>query len=152
MKNLFSLITLSTLLFFASCSKEAIVKPQISDTTDIQMVGKITDDTTINGPIVNTSNADGSGINVIISSHFSIPTELNIYFTSSHNFTDGVIEPTQTLEFVDGNGNTVTLTFGVNSYTGGNGTLAVSLAIGGNDLTGLGVKASQVIVEDVIMN
>ena len=149
MKNLFGLITLSTFLFFASCSKEALIEPQNAVSTNIEMISQIADDSNIKTPVETTTNVNG--IDVTVGFHFSTPTVLNIDFTSSHDFTGSNIETTQTIDFLDGKGDTVSLTFGVNSYTGSNGILDVSLAIGGNDLSGLGIKTSQIVIEDMTM-
>ena len=153
MKNLIAFFALSTLLFFASCSKEALIQPETEDVSaDIEMVKEMVADSKTQALMIISSSAKGDGKEVTVISNNSTFTTLDISFTSSYDFTGSTLASTQTIDFTDGSGNTVSLTFGVNSYSGGNGTLDVSLALGGNDLTGLGMKSAQIIVDDIIMD
>ncbi len=152
MKNLMSFFALTTLLLFASCSKEALIQPETVAAAEIETVSSMSQKSDTPMPLETTSHARGNGINVTVTSQSSDAVELVVDFTSNHDFTDSNIEATQTIDFTDGSGNTVTLTFGVNSYSGGNGTLNVHLAMGGNDLTGLEIKTTQIVVEDDVIN
>ncbi|MFK7773526.1 MAG: hypothetical protein AB8F94_15355 [Saprospiraceae bacterium] len=152
MKNLMSFFVLTTLLFFASCSKDALIQPETAAAADVETVNSMVQKSDTPMSLGTPSHSRNNGINVTVSSQSSDGVDLMIDFTSAHDFTDRDLASTQTIDFTDGNGNTVSLTFGVNSYSGGNGTLDVNLAIGGNDLTGLGMKTAQIIVEDDVMN
>lgn len=148
-----SLFALTTLLFFASCSKEAIIQPETAAVTDVETVNSLVQKSEINMPFETTSHSQGNAINVNVASNSSDGVDLVINFTSSHDFTDSNLETTQTIDFTNSKGDPVTLTFGVNSYSGGNGTLNVNLAIGGNDLTGLGITTTQgIVIDDEIIN
>jgi len=152
MKNLMSFFALTTLLIFASCSKEAIIQPETIAVTNVETVNSSVQNSEILMPFETTSHAQGDEINVTVVSQSADGVDLVIDFTSSHDFTDGNIESTQTIDFTDAKGDPVTLTFGVNSFSGGNGTLNVNLAIGGDDLSGLGMKTTQIITEDIAMD
>lgn len=147
-----SFFALTTILFFASCSKEAIIQPETIAQTDVELANSLLQKTNEFMSLENTPHSNANGINVTVTSQSTEGVGLTVDFTSSHDFTDSNLEATQNIDFTDGSGNTVTLTFGVNSYSGGNGTLQVNFAMGGNDLTGLGIKTTQIIVEDGVMN
>ncbi len=134
MNNLMSIIALTTLLFFASCTKEALHTPETNT------IGAIAErSTTIQLPVARVSSSEESG-------------EYTVDFTGSYDFTDSVLEPTQYLNFDDGNGNISTLTFSVISFTGSNGALNAVFAIGSNDLTGLSLTEMQeIVIEDQII-
>lgn len=151
MKNLMSFFALTTLLFFASCSKEALIQPETAAAIEIETVNSMVQKSDTSMPLESPSHARDNGINVTVSSQSSDGVELIVNFASSHNFTDSNLESTQNIDFTNGNGNTITLTFGVNSYSGGNGTLTVNFTIGGNDLTGLEMKTAQIVIEDTLI-
>jgi len=124
---------LCTALFFASCSKETIeipTQPTIEGT-----VGERS--TTVEIEVSEVSSSDNG-------------TELFADFSANFDFTEAVLEPVQYFNFVDGSGNTSTLSFDVNSFAGSNGSLNVELAIGSNNLNGLSLTAIQdIIIEDL---
>lgn len=74
---------------------------------------------------------------------------LSVDFTTVHDFTDAVLEPTQYLNFEDASGNPSTLIFQVYSFTCSNGALQAVFTVGGNDLAGLSLReAQEIIIED----
>lgn len=134
MNNLMSFIALTTLLFFASCTKEALQTPEPNT---IDQVAERS--TTIELPVARVSSSEESG-------------EYIVDFTSDYDFTEEVLEPTQYLDFTDANGNLSTLTFEVNSFSGSNGSLNAVFAIGANSLTGLSLaEVQEIIIDDVII-
>ena len=149
MKNLISFFAIVSLFFFASCSKDATLEYQtevpVSTTTEV-----LASTIAFPNPIEESAGRSNE-VAVTTISAFQTSSELSTNFSSSHDFSDSILENIQTLEFTDAGGNTVTMSFSVNSFSGQNGLLQVSFAKGSNDLTGLELKDNQVIIEDVIM-
>ena len=131
MFNKISFFLLVSVLFFASCTKEAI------DLTENQIETTVGErSTTIEITVGKVSATEDSG-------------ELTVDFTGDFDFTDEVLEVTQYLNFEDASGNPSTLTFQVNSFTGSNGALQAVFAIGGNNLAGLSLtEVQEIIIED----
>jgi len=137
MKNITSLFAFVAILFFASCTKEAILEPQ-SDTAQQEegllpfpsatntnpIYGAGTRSTTLQIDVAKVSVQQASG-------------ELVLVLSCSYNLTGVTLENSQTLRFEDTSGNESVLTFSVNTAIGSNGQLNTNFAIGGNDLTGL---------------
>ena len=150
MKNLMSFFAIVSILLLTSCTKDnMLLEPIVDQTTETDEQAYM-QDASSTMPMAQARGGSNE-IAVTTSSSFQTPTELNISFTSSHDFTSTVIESTQEIDFEDGKGDTVTISFSVNSYSGGNGTLDVTLALGGNDLTGLTIKDAQIVIEDEII-
>lgn len=134
-KFFFLATLLFALIFLASCSKETIELPT---------------QTTIEGTVGERSTTVEIEVNEISSSDNG--TEMFADFTTNFDFSETVLEPTQYLNFVDGNGNTSTLAFNVNTYTGSNDRLDVKFAIGSNSINGLTLSEIQeIIIEDIEM-
>ena len=154
MKNLIALFTLATFLFLTSCAKEEIIQPDATPETVTEIEAK-TSTTGISLGDQTDADAKGSSSTVAVTtdSYSIVGNELIVDFSSNHDFSTSIVEATQQLEFVDMGGNTSTLTFQINSHTGGNGYLDVAFAIGGNDLSGLGMEVGQgIVIEDILMD
>ena len=154
MKNLFSLIVVTAVLLFASCSKEALLEPEFVAPASIEKFekkGKFQPEAIAISEASSFENTIEIPVTTVSSSISG--SELMVDFIGNHDFTESNLETTQTLDFTDTHSNTVTLTFGVNSYTGTDGALDVTFAIGGNSLSGLVlVSSQQIIIEDTIMD
>ena len=125
------LLLVST-LFFASCTKESITLP----TEEIEATIKERS-TTVEIEVSEISSSDNG-------------TELFLDFSANFDFSEAIVEPIQYLTFSDGAGNTSTLSFSVNSYTGNNGSLQIEFTIGSNNLAGLDLTSIQnVIIDDL---
>jgi len=156
MKNLFSFFAFSVILFFASCTKEAILEPQVDNTTQEELLPF---PTTENSKAFNSSD-DGAGIrsttlqiNVNKVSVQQASGELLLILSCNYNLTGVTLENSQSLVFEDASGNESTLSFTVNNALGSNGQLNTNFALDGNDLTGLSLKVGQdiVIIDDLII-
>lgn len=138
MRNLISFfafpIVIGTILFFASCTKDALTIPETN------AGGTIAErSTTIQLPVERVGSVEASG-------------EYIVDFASSDDFTNVILEPTQYLKYEDASGNISTLTFSVNSFTGSIGALNAVFAIGSNDLSGLTLtEVQEIIIEDNII-
>ncbi len=160
MKNLFSVFVFALIVLSTSCTKESLIIPQNEvfqniETHDDFSVFKTR--TISSGETIETEEPLAAAITLqiqveeVTSSQTS--GELLVDFTSNHDFSEDVLEDIQYLDFEDGNGNVSTLTFSVNSYTGGIGTLDVAFAIGSNNLSGLTLKTEQeIIINEEIIN
>ena len=146
-----SLFVFATLLLLASCSKEPMLQTEELLVQPVETVEKINQQSKTK-EIVNISSARGTSVPVAKISSTVAGEDLVVDFSSSHNFIDSDLEAFQTLDFVDAGGNITRLTFEVNYYTGGNGSLNANFAIGGNDLSGLTiVVAQQIIIDDEVI-
>ena len=134
MKNYFVFSLFTILFLVTSCSKEPILIPETND------LGVITERSIV------------IEIEVTEITNSRVGDELLIDFQGAFDFSEAVLEPTQHLKFEDVNGNESTLTFQVNSFTGGNGSLNTAFAIGSNNLIGLELVGLQEIIieEDII--
>jgi len=146
-----SFFAIITLLFLTSCTKEEILQPH-NETDAAVLVAAETIQRT--APTTSsTASADGSSEIPVTKVTSSVGEGLLVVdFSASHNFIDADLEATQTLDFTDANNNVITLTFQVNGYNGGDGTIQVAYAIGGNDLSGLELGDAQIIIEDGDVN
>lgn len=135
MRNLISYFALVIVLFFASCTKEALVIPQNGQIEQIE-----TRSQTITLQISEISSSDDG-------------VEYTINFSSNYDFSDAVLESTQYLNFTDENENTSTLSFQLEQSTAATEGLTVVYLIGSNDLAGLELTGMQeIIIEDDIIN
>lgn len=152
MKNLLNLIALTTLLFFASCSKEAILEPQTLNVEKTETAAEAFSETKNTTPTITVNDAVIQ-INVEKITATATAGEYFVGFSSTHDFSNEILEANQDLDFTDQNGNETTLSFTVNSSNGGAGWLEVTFSIGGNDLSGLDLKSQQKIVtEDIVID
>ena len=153
MKNLKSLIVFATLLLLASCSKEPMF--QTEDVLESSSVVETVDDISLqskNQKIDNTASANGTSIPVSEISNSASLGELVVDFRSRYNFDGKGLEKTQTLDFTDGGGHVITLTFQVSTSSSLTGGVQVSYLIGGNDLSGLTIiVAQQIVIEDSVI-
>ena len=148
MRNFLFIFT--SLILLSSCMKEELEiiyeKSTSIETKDLQ--SESINYTRLNSEeevSVNTSfKSKSTEVTVITSSQSE--SEIIVQFDGDYNFSNAFIFGIQLLDFVDGNGKNSTLSFDVNGYQGANGSLDVTYAIGGNDLTGLDLKTSQSIV------
>lgn len=153
MKNLFSLIVLTSFIFLTSCTKEELFDTstnpiEAAEPTSKAMVAQA-------AKLSNPTAESRSGSNPVPVTKISSAVEgstLAVVFSTAHNFTDANIEATQNLDFTDANGNTVSLTFSVSSYSGSDGAITVSYAIGGNNLGGLDLGDTQIVIEDIMVD
>jgi len=149
MKNLSALFTLVTLLFLTSCAKEEIIQLEPTPET-IQAIQAKED---IKAASANTNyEAKGSAtlVSVTTDSYSIVGNELIVDFSSNYDFSTSIVEANQQLKFVDMAGNISSLNFQINSLSAGNGYLDVTFAIGGNNLTGLGMEVGQgIVIEDI---
>lgn len=149
MKNLISFLSLAACLFFVSCAKEEVPQP----TRTAQSIGAVW--STIDVPMAEGEAAERSTVLQIAVSNVFVQANsgvLETTFSSNYDLTGIELEPIQYLHFQDSNENTVILTFEVNSYLAGNGSLEADFAIGGNNLAGLTLKEVQdiIIVDELI--
>ena len=80
-------------------------------------------------------------------------SELTVNYSGTHNFANDVIRSTQVVRFTNAQGQAVSLTLAVRSYSAANESLQVSYALGGNNLSGLTIATSQsIVIEDFIIN
>ncbi len=159
MKNLMSFIVLATILVFSSCSKETIT---LSETDNLQQV--INQDTDFDGKeiFLDTETADEesmekAGITVKLQATVTSESQVNgkyyVNFSVNHDCTKSVLLANQTLLFTNAQGQSVSLTFAVNSYTGSNGTLQVVFDLGSHNLSGLALKTAQdIVIEELTIN
>ena len=86
----------------------------------------------------------------------SLSTTSNTYsvdFSSSINLTGVQLKPTQQLLFKDASGASVSLSFSVNSFLAGQGSLSVNFELGEANLTGLQIETTQIVItEDFVVN
>lgn len=153
MKNVFALLAFSILLLCVSCSKESISLPEPDSIQALQeqnAASSVKDDvpplaemTTNEPPVLASVTIQ---LPVVEMNSSEVAGELLVEFSGSYDFRGVVLEDTQYLVFEDANNQESTLTFQVNSYSGGNGTLDATFSIGGNDLTGLDLTGLQSII------
>lgn len=152
MKNLFSLITLATILFFTSCGKEELIQPEhVSETRTANysetMLPAETNSEIFQGSFGETSQVEVATVNSSI-----VGGKLSVNFTSAQSFFNIDLVENQTLSFVDGSGNESTLPFAVDGHNYSNGVLSVDFTIGGNNLSGWDLKVVQyIIIHDDVM-
>ena len=151
MKRLSQLFILVALISFTSCSKDSIFEVEANPITETAEQSKASLNTSEETTTAN-AGSNYSTIQLQTVNTNEVNGELIINFSSVLNLVGVEVDDTQYLDFRDGNGNKTTLTFQVNSYTGGNGTLLAAFDIGSNNLTGLNTEDIQsiVILDEVI--
>ena len=148
MKNSILFFALTTLLFFASCTKESILQPEQLAATDTETMALIAP-TSETEEETKTASANGSSVDVSKITSSISGNQLTANFSSAYDFTGEDLEAVQTLNFTDGTGKQYKLNFGVVSYSGSDGSLQVVFSIEGNDLNGLGMDVAQgIVIED----
>ena len=152
MKNLISIFTFATILFFTACTKETMLLPENASPDTIESFNstKKSTNTTAESNVEFTSFSSQLEVSVI--SYTVAGNELLVDFSGSYDFSEVTLEDTQHLVLVDANGNQSTLSFEVSHFTGSNELLQTTFAVGGNNLFGLELTEVQsIIIEDVIM-
>lgn len=150
MKNLFALFTFTVTVFFASCTKEflpaPIVEPAEATAPTKPMVSFIETASAEKTRIIQT-------VEVTLVNFAQGTTDCTADFTAAHDFSKAEVLPDQSLNFYDAAGNIKTMSFRINTYTGGDGTLQVVYDLGAHDLSGLVPTAVQyIIIEDHVAN
>lgn len=159
MKNLIFVFIAAALLVFTSCSKENLDMPTPEKIESaVAPDTKIKDNNASQAFIAQTNNdpqARPVTIRLQVSemSSTQMATQYAVDFIGSYDFTGVNLATKQTLKFTDTNSNISTMVLDVDAFVGGNGTLQVDFANGGNEFMGLLlVTAQEIVIEDFLIN
>lgn len=157
MKTIIFCVLSITILLTTSCTEESLlaieVNPSLAEHNEALTAIKDLDTRKIGWE---TSLEEGDTtiqLQHITATTYTATNELKVDYSGEFDFTGAVLESTQQLDFLNAQGNPVTLYFTVNDYTENNTDLEVIFALGSRDLTGWELKeAQQIVIEDVIVN
>ena len=154
MKTICVIIVSLSVLMFNSCSKESLFEIEANPSLGIQSEEVSTDLTFAPSEVPNIASIGGeTTIQLQVSANVETSGEYAVDFSGEADYSQMVLKGSQSLDFLDALSNTVTLSFQVNTSTGGLETLETNFAIAGHTLKGLQLKQTQqIVIEDVIIN
>ncbi|MEM1319167.1 MAG: hypothetical protein AAGG75_02860 [Bacteroidota bacterium] len=148
---------MAALLFLVtSCSKEALITPEVTPHAASTVHETPNDNphySSFNGPSTvakSSSDVEADAVNDAISLQNS---EYTVQYTSDFDFDEVQLDSTQYLEYTDTEGDIHELSFKVDHSSYSTDTLEVVYMLEGQNLSGLQLETVQnIIIEDILIN